>query len=155
MDDLSNGQPISKVYLELWARTFDENFVTLSKPKELAFHSGHAGQRAERAWKDRIRVLRDLGFIETKEGASGPFSYALLKNPYLVTKQHYLDGRVPQEQYNALIERCLEIGETSLDDEVPISLTKEPKKTAVKKAKKDKTGPAIKLLVQHSYLYVL
>lgn len=32
MDDLSKGQPVSSTYLELWCRTFDESFVTLSKP---------------------------------------------------------------------------------------------------------------------------
>src|SRR6516165_9303318 len=40
MDDLANGQPVGMTYLELWGRAFDESFVTLSKPREMAFHSG-------------------------------------------------------------------------------------------------------------------
>src|SRR5271156_1882865 len=40
MDDLAKGQPVSMTYLELWCRTFDENFVVLSKPQNTAFHAG-------------------------------------------------------------------------------------------------------------------
>src|SRR5262245_53110390 len=57
MDDMANGQPVSSTYLELWCRGFDECFVTLSKPREVAFHSGFTGQRAERTWAGRMRLL--------------------------------------------------------------------------------------------------
>src|SRR5229473_441529 len=89
MDDLAKGQPVSMTYLELWCRTFDENFVTLSKPREIAFHSGFFGQRAERTWRGRLKILEDLGFISLREGPSGPASYALLLNPYKVIQHHY------------------------------------------------------------------
>lgn len=126
MDDLSIGQPLSSTYLELWARSFDEYFVTLSKSKELAFHAGFSGQRAERTWRQRMNVLHDLGFIDVKEGPSGSISYALIKNPYLVIKKLRTAGHpgLRADKYNALIERCIEIGETSLDDDVPVSLLK-------------------------------
>ncbi|MDB5709471.1 MAG: hypothetical protein JWL96_1541 [Sphingomonas bacterium] len=68
-----------------------------------------------------MRALADLGFIDVKEGQSGPLSYALIKNPYLAIKALREKGHqgVTKEKYNALIERCLEIGETSLNDDVP------------------------------------
>src|SRR4051794_4680102 len=50
MDDLA-GTPVSMAYLELWGRAFDEGFVTLSKPREIAFHAGFDGQRGERTWR--------------------------------------------------------------------------------------------------------
>lgn len=115
MDDLA-GQPVSSTYLELWCRTFDESFVTLSKPREMAFHSGFTGQRAERQWKDRLKSLRDLGFIMLEEGPSGPFSYALVLNPYQVIKKLY-DAGTPglrADKYNALHERAIEIDDDSL-----------------------------------------
>src|SRR5689334_16162213 len=46
MDAMSKGKPVSSTYLELWCRAFDECFVTMNRPLELAFHSGFAGQRA-------------------------------------------------------------------------------------------------------------
>jgi hypothetical protein len=116
MDDLSKGQPVSSTYLELWCRTFDENFVTLSKPRETAFHSGFDGQRAERTWRARLNLLAELNFISLKEGPSGPASYVLIYNPYKVIKDHY-DNKNPgvrEDKYNALQERALEIGDDSL-----------------------------------------
>jgi hypothetical protein len=116
MDDMSKGQPVSSTYLELWCRTFDESFVTLSKPRDMAFHAGFDGQRAERTWRARLDILSKLHFIELKEGASGPASYALLYDPYKIIKWH-VDNKTPgvrQDKYNALLERAAEIKEHSL-----------------------------------------
>jgi hypothetical protein len=121
MDDLANGQPVSSTYLELWCRAFDECFVTLSKPRELAFHSGFFGQRAERTWKARLNILAELGFIALKEGPSGPASYALIYNPYRVI-QHHFQSKTPglrADKYHALLERAIEIGDESLTPAPP------------------------------------
>lgn len=41
MDDLSDkGFPVSRTYLELWARLREEQFLTLNRPEEMAFHAG-------------------------------------------------------------------------------------------------------------------
>lgn len=116
MDDMAKGQPVSSTYLDLWCRTFDEGFVTLSKPREMAFHAGFDGQRAERTWKQRLQILNELGFINLKEGPSGPASYALILNPYKVIKWHYDEKHsgVRKDKYHALLERTIEIGDESL-----------------------------------------
>jgi len=117
MDDLANGQPVSMTYLELWGRVFDECFVTLSKPREMAFHSGFTGQRGERTWRGRIKILANLGFIDVRPGASGPMSYALIFNPYLVIRRLH-DQKHPglrDDKYNALIERAGEVNATDFD----------------------------------------
>jgi hypothetical protein len=116
MDDLSKGQPVSSTYLELWCRTFDESFVTLSKPRDMAFYAGFDGQRAERTWRARLDILSKLHFIELKEGSSGPASYALIYDPYKIIKWH-VENKTPgirQDKYNALLERAAEIKEHSL-----------------------------------------
>jgi hypothetical protein len=113
---MSKGQPVSSTYLELWCRTFDENFVTLSKPRDMAFHAGFDGQRAERTWRARLDILAKLNFIALKEGSSGPASYALIYDPYKVIKWH-VENKTPgvrQDKYNALLERAAEIKEHSL-----------------------------------------
>ncbi len=117
MDDLSAGQPVSSTYLELWCRAFDECFVTLSKSREIAFHAGHIGQRAERTWRSRMKLLGELGFIDIKEGASGAISYALILNPYLVIRKLVEEKHsgIRLDKYNALIERAVEIGADDLD----------------------------------------
>jgi hypothetical protein len=117
MDDLSEGQPVSSTYLELWCRAFDECFVTLSKPREMAFHAGFTGQRGERIWRSRMKILADLGFIDIREGPSGPLSYALIFNPYLVIRRLRDQKRpgVREDKYNALMERAGEISASDLD----------------------------------------
>ena len=89
IDDLSKGAPAGMTYFELWCRSYDEMYVSLSKSKELAFHSGFTGQRAERTWAEKIRKLDELGFISVKAGQAGPISHALILNPYLVIRRMY------------------------------------------------------------------
>jgi len=117
MDDLSKGKPVSTTYLDLWCRAFDECFVTLNKHREMAFHAGYSGQRAEQTWSNRISILVKLDFIDVKPGPSGPLSYGIILNPYQVIKQHY-EKKTPgmrEDLYNALLQRSIEIGADDFD----------------------------------------
>ena len=118
MDDMANGKPVSSAYLELWCRSFDESFVTLSKQEEIAFAAGFGGQRGVSTWRQRIKSLHDMGFIDLKAGPAGPVSYALLWNPYLVIAEHKERGTpgLRQNLYNALIARAYEIGADDFDE---------------------------------------
>nr|WP_245276251.1 hypothetical protein [Mesorhizobium sp. LNHC220B00] len=118
MDGLSGkGKPLSTVYLELWCRSNDDGFVTLSKQAETAYASGFCGERAVSTWKERVRRLEELDFLKTKPGVSGNLHYVQLWNPYRVVK-HHRDQDTPgfrHDLYNALVERALDIGATDLD----------------------------------------
>lgn len=116
MNGLSKNKPISSVYLELWCRAYDECFVTLANHPELALHSGFIGQRAVNTWKERIRILAELGFIDLKGGPSGEVSYALIYNPYEVIKQHWESKHqgITEELYNSLVARAINIGADDL-----------------------------------------
>ena len=94
MDSLSKGKPVSSTYLELWCRTYDDSFVIATKHREMAYYSGFTGERAVRTWATRMHILRDLGFIDIKEGSNGPISYVLIFNPYLVVGEHHQAGHV-------------------------------------------------------------
>lgn len=120
MDDMTSGQPVGSVYLELWCRIYDEGFLALSKHQEMAFSSGFAGERAVRTWRDRIRALQALGFLDIKSGPYGELSYALVWNPYHVIRRHYEANHpgVRQDRYQALIARSIEIGALDLDDDL-------------------------------------
>lgn len=120
MDELAGkGTPVGQTYLELWCRLHDEGFLTLNRPEEMAFHTGFTGQRAVRTWKERVRKLRDLGFIDVKEGPIGELSYALVWNPLHILKRAYLNGLVPERKWQALLIRANEIGAKDLDDIAP------------------------------------
>ena len=117
MDDLSGkGYPVSRTYLEMWARLRDERFLTLNRPEEMAFHAGFDGQRALRTWRDRVHRLADLGFIGLKPGPLGELSYAVFYNPYHVVKRAYLTGKVQERKWQALVVRAFEVGSFDLDE---------------------------------------
>ena len=110
------GKPVSATYLDLWCRTYDDSFVVVSKPREMAYFAGFTGERAQHTWVGRIRQLSDLGFVEFKEGANEPVNYVLLLNPFPVVRRHIEDGTLRKDAANALRERMLEVGATDLDD---------------------------------------
>ena len=110
MDRMSNGKPVSATYLDLWCRTYNDSFVVASNPRQMAFFSGFTGERAEHTWVSRVRILANLGFIDIKDGPSGPINYVLIWNPYEVMKRLRTEGRVDTRSYNALMERMIEVG---------------------------------------------
>ena len=117
MDMLApKGKPVSATYFDLWCRTYDDSFVTVSMPRQMAYFAGFTGERAHYTWASRIRELGELGFIEYKGGASGPVNYVLIRNPYRVILQHIQSGKLREEVVNVLQERMIEVGATDLDD---------------------------------------
>jgi tRNA pseudouridine-54 N-methylase len=112
---LSKGKPVSSTYLDLWCRTYDDAFIIANKEREMAFFSGFTGERAVRTWSSRMRILKDLGFIDIKEGPSGPISYVLIVSPYYVLRGHYEAGPVNEAFFNSLKQRMIEIGANDLD----------------------------------------
>ena len=116
LDSLTKGQPVSATYLELWCRTYNDGFVTASRPREMAFFSGFDGERAQRTWLSRIRKLQELGFIAVKEGPSGPVNYILVENPYTPLKKLRDEKMISDRLWNALMARLIEIGADDLDD---------------------------------------
>jgi hypothetical protein len=117
MDDLAGkGFPVGQTYIELWCRLYDELFLTLNRPEEMAFYAGFTGQRAVRTWKDRVKRLAELGFIDLKSGPLGDMSYAIFFNPYHIIKRAYVQKKVAEDKYRALVIRANEIGAFDLDD---------------------------------------
>jgi hypothetical protein len=111
MDEMSNGKPVSSVYLALWCRVFDGSMVVIENQEKMAFESGFASQRAVTTWKDRMRKLLQLNFIAAQPGASGEFNFVLIWDPYKIIKEHRDAKRIPKNiTYNALFERASEIG---------------------------------------------
>lgn len=138
MDTLSKGKSISSTYFDLWCRAPEEQFVSLSRPKEMAFYAGFNGERAERTWLDRIKILEGLGFLKIESGSSGRYSYALLLNPYHVLANRFEEGLLQKNLWNALVERVAEIGAVDLQD-------LEPKLETTKKKSSKKVAAATSL----------
>ncbi|WP_082494152.1 hypothetical protein [Methylobacterium sp. Leaf106] len=112
MDEMTKDTPVSRTYMALWCSTWDNSFVNLSKPKELAHASGFSGQRRESTWISRMRLLAKLNFISIADGKSGPMSHAIIWNPHHVIRMHHAQKTpgLAAGSYNALVEWALEIG---------------------------------------------
>lgn len=87
----------------------------------MAFGAGFSGQRAEQTWQQRMETLAEYGFIALKAGPSGPFSYAILLNPYKVIEKLFKknNGVIGEGLYCALVARAAEIGADDLVEEIP------------------------------------
>ncbi len=108
------GKPVSQTYLELWCRTFDDSFLIVTNPREMAFFSGFSGERAETTWKTRIKLLNEMGFIDIKGSPMNPVHYILIYNPYLILQKHHESGLLKDDLYETLVQRLIEIGADDL-----------------------------------------
>ena len=110
------GDP-SSVYLDLWSRGFDEGIVTIRDDAECAYASGYTGTRATRSWRERIDLLQQLGFIETKAAHNREYAHVLLLDPIMFCAQLRKTGEVPDEWWNTFVGRAQEIGASILSPE--------------------------------------
>ena len=68
------------------------------------------GERAIDTWRRRMRRLRELNLIATKEGASGEFHYVLLLNPNAALEWMRASGFVQDVLYARFVDRLIDIG---------------------------------------------
>jgi hypothetical protein len=122
IDDISkqvtNGKavPAGRTYLVLWCRVFDEGFVKIDNEAVAALEAGYAGERNVTTWRQHLAVLRDLGFIDYKNGPAGPYQYILLYNPYQVIRALNAKGMIQQAAYTALFQRAIDVRATDLTE---------------------------------------
>lgn len=108
IDYLSDkGKPTSQIYLSLWFRNSDQGLIEIKNEKELAFEGGFRSNRAVTTWKNRMKKLKELGFIKSMGGSSSDYQYIILVNPFKVIRG--LQEKLPQELSNALSGRMSEV----------------------------------------------
>jgi len=112
--------PAGKTYLVLWCRVFDEAYLKIDNEIIAASEAGYTGERNVTTWRQHLRVLKELGFIDFKTGAGAQVQHILIFNPYFVVKALKAKGWVQENTYAALFERAMAIGANDLDDEVEI-----------------------------------
>lgn len=110
LDGLSKGAPLSSTYLALWFRVSDEGLIEVRDKTVLAYESGFASDRGVTTWSGRMRKLKELGFISTREGSTGEFHNVLIVHPLVAVKKLLEDGVITKGRtYNILAERTVEI----------------------------------------------
>ena len=107
--------PAGQSYLVLWCRVRDEGMLNIESEAAFAFEAGYAGERNVFTWREHMKVLKELGFIDFKPGAASPCQYVLLLNPYLVAQALRAKNWVREVAYKTLLQRMSEYGATDLD----------------------------------------
>lgn len=102
--------PAGRSYLVLWCRVFGEALVKIENEMMAASEAGYSGERSVSTWREHMRVLKELGFIDTRPGGAGPMHYILLLNPYKVAMELRAKGWIQEVQFTALFHRAVEIG---------------------------------------------
>jgi hypothetical protein len=109
IDSLSKNQPAGQAYFVLWCyRRPGSSLVTIENPQVFAAETGFSGERALTTWKQRMKTLQELGFIDAKEGSTGAFHYVLIPNPHRVIQK--LKGRIQDALFRQIFNRALDIG---------------------------------------------
>ena len=109
----------TRVYLDLWCRSWDEGIIEGIDPDAAAFSSGYKGTRATRTWSEHMNELMKLGFIKIAPHGNSAIGHVLLVNPLDVVEE--LRGRkgihISEEWWNAYLTRADAIGAVLPSDE--------------------------------------
>jgi hypothetical protein len=105
------GKDAARVYLDLWCRQLDDSLVVVSDEASMAYSSGYiVPSRNLRSWRERIDLLRDLGFISVRPRGSRNYGYILLHHPHRVVQRLRAKGLVPENWWLEFSNRASEIG---------------------------------------------
>jgi hypothetical protein len=114
IDELKGkGRDISRVYFDLWCRQIDDSFVEVSDEESFAYSSGYSTPgRNVRSWRERVEMLRELGFASVQPNGSRKYGYILLHHPHRVVCELRAQGKVGDGWWGAFSKRASEIGAT-------------------------------------------
>lgn len=101
--------PAGRAYLVLWCRERGEAIVQIPNEMVAAFEAGYGGERSVSTWREHLRVLNELGFIDYKASGASPMHFVLLLNPYVVVKELRKRGWVPDSHFAPLLQLATEI----------------------------------------------
>src|SRR5262245_6377027 len=103
------------VYVELLARDRGQALVEIKGPDEHAFHAGYDGQRGARSWRERMRMLEEIGAIRIKPKAHDPKSigFVLIRHPAVFIDELRQKGLVDDVWLDTYKAHCVEFGATA------------------------------------------
>lgn len=108
---LSDRQDPSTAYLALWARMVDGGVIEITNEQALAYEAGYTGNRALRTWRERMKMLVDLGFIEAKQIGNEPYRWVALLDPAVAVAKLVKAGKVDSAWQDAYDMRRIETKE--------------------------------------------
>lgn len=141
IDNQTKGKPAGHTLLCLWIRSPDHPLVTIENPAVFAAEAGFQGERAVHTWRQRMKSLTELGFIQPRKGSYGDYHYVLLLNPNAAVEWMRSQGKVQDALYHRFHERVVDIGAYSDIERIRVYWQKKKiKEDAKAKAKAKKSA---------------
>ncbi len=109
--ELTAGHDVSRVYLELLSRHMDGGVIEIGNEADHAYAAGYTGTRAIRTWHERMKLLEQLGFIQSKRVANQHYKLVLVVDPLHAVTELRKQGRVPDSWWEAYLLRLMETKE--------------------------------------------
>lgn len=118
IDSLTKNASAGNTYFCLWCRSFDEQVINIPNPSELALESGFSGERAVYTWRQRMKTLKEWGFIDVRAG-SHEFQVVLILNPHKVINRikRETPNDIPENLYTQLYNRALDVGARDMTED--------------------------------------
>jgi hypothetical protein len=92
---VGRGMDLTRTYLGLWCDNFGDGMVEIADEADYASVAGFKGERGLRSWRDRVKALRDAGFIETIERGSKKVGFVCIIDPHLAVMGLLANGFKP------------------------------------------------------------
>lgn len=120
LNNLSGKLNAGPLYAALWANDYGQGLVEVKDYRYLLHEAGYDTKgRARRTWNERIKIMKDLHFINTASNGIEEDAFVLLYNPYYVAG--WLHGRkekgdpaatkfITDEWWSLFSDRCRAVG---------------------------------------------
>jgi hypothetical protein len=137
---VGKGKDLTRTYLDLLARNWNEGFVDVTDEAQAAFLAGFKTERGRRTWTGYVKLLAKHGFIETKAVGTHKLGAILMVDPLRAVSQLKVDGKVSDDLWQLLLHTC-DVYSMKQPDLSNLKPTPAEKKPEAKK-KKGKPGEA-------------
>ena len=98
---ISGNKKPSLVYAELLSRHWNSGIVEIEHEAEHALAVGYSSTRGPRSWKERMKILEDVGFIKSVRGGARQYKYVLLVHPDVAFRSLHTKGKVSKDLWEA------------------------------------------------------
>jgi hypothetical protein len=105
-----------RVYLDLLARHRDSGIVEMANEGDHSYAAGYPGTRGVRTWKERMKLLEDLGFIKSRKGGNQQYKFVLLVHPTLIVQRLRDKKKIGDHWWESYRARQIDAKETSYQD---------------------------------------
>ncbi len=112
------GRDLAAAYFGLWCNERGDGFVEVSDEQKMAFEAGFDQKvlaRRSTEWRQRIKALQELGFIDTRMTGTS-YTNILLLNPHVAVSNliKKYPSRISQELIDSLGNKADTISATDL-----------------------------------------